>query len=182
MRLRNISATPEAHFSKVPKRFRAQEARFQTTIRLSWKAGLITYFRDQIKTKYLQIFMPLKVSLLKIQRDLCHPKYARNVSGLLRNGPQEFASQSIICRVCIVKACFHKRRSRKSALDSVKIENRICKRSWKNQNGSIFFQFRWRRTTSLMIKWKRHWRSLKEKRQNQPITVPDFWPSEFLRL
>jgi len=26
---------------------------------------------------------------LKIQREICHPKFARKVSGLSRNGPQE---------------------------------------------------------------------------------------------
>ena len=33
--------------------------------------------------------MPRDAFVLKIQRELCRPKYARNVSGLSRNGPQE---------------------------------------------------------------------------------------------
>ena len=32
--------------------------------------------------------MPRDAFVLKIQRELCHPKYARKVSGLLRNRPQ----------------------------------------------------------------------------------------------
>ena len=31
--------------------------------------------------------MPRDAFVLKIQRELCHPKYARNFSGLLRNRP-----------------------------------------------------------------------------------------------
>ena len=31
--------------------------------------------------------MPRDAFVLKIQRELCHPKYARKVSGLLRNRP-----------------------------------------------------------------------------------------------
>ena len=33
--------------------------------------------------------MPRDAFVLKIQRELCHPKYARKVSGLSRNGPQD---------------------------------------------------------------------------------------------
>ena len=33
--------------------------------------------------------MPRDIFVLKIQRELCHPKCARKVSGLSRNGPQE---------------------------------------------------------------------------------------------
>ena len=32
--------------------------------------------------------MPRDAIVLKIQRELCHPKYARNFSGLSRNRPQ----------------------------------------------------------------------------------------------
>ena len=33
-------------------------------------------------------FVPRDAFVLKIQRELCHPKYARKVSGLSRNRPQ----------------------------------------------------------------------------------------------
>ena len=36
----------------------------------------------------LQRFVPRDASVLKIQRESCHPKCARKVSGLLRNGSQ----------------------------------------------------------------------------------------------
>ena len=37
--------------------------------------------------KYLQSLVPPDAFALKIQRELCYPKCARKVSGLLRNGP-----------------------------------------------------------------------------------------------
>ena len=33
--------------------------------------------------------MPRDAFVLKVQRELCHPKYARKVSGLSRNRPQD---------------------------------------------------------------------------------------------
>ena len=39
--------------------------------------------------------MPRDAFVLKIQRELCHPKYARKVSGLSRNRPQAPAERSI---------------------------------------------------------------------------------------
>ena len=39
--------------------------------------------------------MPRGPFVLKIQRELCHPKYARKVSGLSRNGPQAPAVQRL---------------------------------------------------------------------------------------
>ena len=39
--------------------------------------------------------MPRDAFVLKIQIELCHLKYARNVSGLLRNRPQEAEIQAM---------------------------------------------------------------------------------------
>ena len=36
----------------------------------------------------MQSFVPQDAFILKIQRELCHPIYARRVSGLSRNRPQ----------------------------------------------------------------------------------------------
>ena len=40
----------------------------------------------------MQSFVPRDAFALKIQRELCHPKYARQVSGLSRNGPLALVS------------------------------------------------------------------------------------------
>ena len=42
-----------------------------------------------IKTKIMAKFRASRRFDLKIQRELCHPKYARKVSGLLRNRSQD---------------------------------------------------------------------------------------------
>ena len=42
--------------------------------------------------------MPRDAFVLKIQRELCHPKYARKVSGLSRNSPQD---RFVVCELTV---------------------------------------------------------------------------------
>ena len=58
------------------------------------KAGLFICCKgNKSKHNYVS-FVPRDAFVLKIQRELCHPKYARKVSGLSRNGPQGRVSGS----------------------------------------------------------------------------------------
>ena len=78
-----------ARFSKVLRTFRARKASRKTTTRLFCKAGLFICCKEnKNKNNCKDAFV------LKIQRDLCHPKYARKVSGLSRNRPQGSVSPS----------------------------------------------------------------------------------------
>lgn len=72
-------------FLKRHERFSGPKSSLQSPYILeSWSFNL---FSIQEKTK---LFMPCNLPLLKIQRDLCHPKYGRKVSEPLRKGPWSF--------------------------------------------------------------------------------------------
>ena len=47
----------------------------------------------------MQRFVPRDASVLKIQRELCHPKCARKVSGLSRNGPQASVVKGLVSAI-----------------------------------------------------------------------------------
>ena len=73
-----------ACFSKVPRTFRARKAIRKTTTCLFCNAGPFICCKGN-KNKNNWKVSCLETPPLKIQRELCHPKYAQKVSGLLRN-------------------------------------------------------------------------------------------------
>ena len=72
-------------FSKVPITFRAPKASCQTVIRLIWKVDLLTCFLKKKNKEYCEVWWLRTLALRR--GELWHPKKARKVSGLLRNGP-----------------------------------------------------------------------------------------------
>ena len=90
-----------ACFSKVPNAFRARKAIRKTPTRLFGKAGLFIYCKGNKKFKYQQSSVPRDAFVLKMQRKLVHPKCARKVSGLSKNGSligQISLSPNVTCR------------------------------------------------------------------------------------
>ena len=90
LRIRQIShiksPLPGAHFSKVPKPFRARKAIHKTPTRLFCEAGLFLCCKGN---KNLNNFLPRDAFVLKIQRELCLSKSTRKVSGISRKRLQE---------------------------------------------------------------------------------------------
>ena len=77
-------------FSKVPRTFRARKAIRKITTCLFCKARFFMWCKGNKTKKLMQSFVPRDAFVLKIQRELCHPKYARKVSELSTNGPQDW--------------------------------------------------------------------------------------------
>ena len=73
--------SPGARFLKVPRTFRARKAIRKITTCSFCKADIFTCCKGN-KNKD-------NAFVLKIQRELCQPKYARKISGLSRNRPLE---------------------------------------------------------------------------------------------
>ena len=79
----NIVLPPRAGISNVPRTFRARKAIRKTTTCLFCKAGLLICSKGNKNKNNCQV----SCLVLKVQRELRHPKYARKVSGLSRNRP-----------------------------------------------------------------------------------------------
>ena len=77
-----------ARFSKVPRTFRARKAIRKITTCLFCKAELFTRCKGNKNKNNGKVSCLEDAFVLKIQRELCHPKYARKVSGLSRNRPR----------------------------------------------------------------------------------------------
>ena len=77
-----------ARCSEVSKTLRARKAIRNTPTRLFCKAGLFMCFKGNKNWNKRKSFVPRDAFVLKIRRELCHPKCARKVSGLSRHGPQ----------------------------------------------------------------------------------------------
>ena len=70
-------------FLESPKTFLARKAIRKTRTRLFCKTRIFMCCKGN---KKMQSFVARDAFALKIQRQWCHPKWARNVSGLSRNG------------------------------------------------------------------------------------------------
>ena len=86
----NLFLLSGARFSKVPRTFRARKAIRKTTTYLFCKAGLLICFKGNKNKNNCKVSCFETHSVLKVQRELCHPKYARKVSGLSRNRPLDW--------------------------------------------------------------------------------------------
>ena len=69
---------------------RARKAISKTTTYLFCKAGLLICFKGNKNKNNCKVSCFETHSVLKVQRELCHPKYARKVSGLSRNRPLDW--------------------------------------------------------------------------------------------
>ena len=67
-------------------------------VRPAYSVKLVfSYVVKGIKTKITAKFRASRRLRFEIQRELCHPKYARKVSGLLRNRPLAISAEIYSC-------------------------------------------------------------------------------------